>query len=105
MIISVAGLNQVDEYYCSVKTFFEKALGDSTWTPDIKIIPEPENKFDPKALVVTIDGEKIGYVSKSHQPELIHVSPSVFSGTTSAVLFKWGQCGPNNDKFYIQLEL
>lgn len=105
MVISVAGLNQVEEYYSNVKSLIEKAVTDTAWSPVVRTVPEPSNQFDSKALAVLIDDKKVGYVAKIHQPDLLDATPHIFTQETVANLFKWGTCGPDNDKFFIQLEI
>jgi hypothetical protein len=103
MIISVAGVNVA--YYSDVKKFYDKAISDPTWVPLVKLTPEPGNPYDPKAIFVTIDEVKIGYVAKAHQEDLIEHKPEVFCREKHASLYKWGKCGPDNDKFFIQVEI
>lgn len=32
----------------------------------VELIPEPENEYDPNAVMVVVDGEKIGYIKKGN---------------------------------------
>jgi len=34
------------------------------------LVPEPDNQYDPNAIMVMIDGQQVGYIPKDDAPEI-----------------------------------
>ncbi len=42
-----------------------------------KLIPEPDNKYDPNAIAVETNGQKIGYIPRAVACDLIGLLPAI----------------------------
>lgn len=99
IIVSVAGLNKVDEYRKNVEAAMEKTIKDANYKPLIQISPEPSNPYDPKALAVYIDENLIGYIGRQYQA-IIHLHhPQTFLQPTPVTINDWGYFGEQRNLF------
>ena len=84
---SVAGVNAD----LNAKANLWKAMQEVQTNPNLPIsatvVPEFENPYDPKALRVELNGQKIGYVPRKEQEALIQAFP----GFPQAVLILRGK--------------
>ena len=67
-------ITENDDYKLSGKRFIED-VGEKTYEYytewyDAELRDEPENEFDPKAIAVYVEDEKIGYVARKDQDEI-----------------------------------
>ena len=122
---TVVGINKVPEYTKNFETFFGKLeypnfekgfLVDNDipivpnekeeMQPPVdetiygKVIPEPDNPYDPKALKLELDGLHIGYIGKKEQP---FVPDEVFKSGCRFVIS--GIEKPNNEFYMVRIKL
>lgn len=99
-IFSVAGLNADPAKNLYVQKLMKEITEKPETKLDIKLVPEPDNPYDPLAIAVTVNGEPIGFIAKTDQGELKHPVEE-----REIVIFSWGYGGNYNEFVYCNLEI
>jgi collagen type III alpha len=72
------------------------------------LVPEPDNKFDPNAVSVAIDGTTVGYLPRedavSYSPTLLRLATAGVAVSVPARVW-WGPLGDSNWMASVQLDL
>jgi hypothetical protein len=66
-VLSIVGLNIDSTTKEYIKQLMHKALLKEPIAINIKILPDPENKFDSNAIKVLFNDTQIGFISKNDQ--------------------------------------
>ena len=88
---SVAGINMENRHL-----IIREIIDSQTETAKVEVVPEPDNKFDPNAKAVYIDGKKIGYIPKALTADL--PSPTGYYAVVHGIGFGTG--GDNSSYAY-----
>ena len=97
MIVSVAGINKVPEY---TKAFWELyGSNKSLELMEVLFVPEPTNRYDPKAIKILIDGKQVGYVQRSEQTTIDIQKPEMLTTITLGRVVEFGAVRNNKDQF------
>ena len=101
MIVSVVGIRKVDDYKLNAL----RVMADAAEKPDfrvvVKLVPEPDNQYDRKAVRVMINDLQVGYLPKKEQATLEQRQPQVFQGC-EAKIYRWGT---THDGPYIEITI
>lgn len=92
IFLKVAGLNfspAKDNLELTIKEHLAKVSTGEESNIEVFLEPEPENRYDPKAVLVTMNGLKVGYVSKDCHYMVHH--PVQLIERKQAFIESWGK--------------
>ena len=99
-IVPVAGLNADT----TKKEYVEQLMKIAAENPDtelaIKLVPDPDNPYDPLAIQVMVNEKPIGFIAKINQKDLKRPVEE-----RKVVIFSWGYGGNYNEFVYCNLEI
>ena len=99
IIISIAGLNKDPIYTRNLQNLMKVVLENPEFVANVKVVPEPKNPHDPKALRIDINNMSVGYIPRKEQSTLENLVPTIFSMGSVAYIDSWGVFGDDNALF------